>query len=155
MVPAKAKHDVEMDEMIFTLVTHNNNNDIILRSGSILFDKVVGHAAQRVHVWCHLTIFKCRPWPAWFPTVLEWPLCSIFCFVLSLFHLRICFSLRLFLFCQGRRHFLRDTSYRAQYFFFGQKIFVGHLVRQTGVFCRTLWKNVRLSNKSDESLCYT
>ena len=36
------------------------------------------------------------------------------------------------------------------FFFFGQKIFVGHLVRQTGVFCRTLWKNVRLSDKSDE-----
>ena len=94
-----------MDEMIFTLVTHNNNNDIILRSESILFDEVVGHAAQRVHVWCHLTIFKCQPRPAWLSTVLEWPLCSIFCFVLSLFHLRICFSLRLFLFCKGRRHF--------------------------------------------------
>ena len=83
-----------MDDMIYTLVTHNNNNDIILRSGSILFDEVVGHAAQRVHVWCHLTIFKCQPRPAWFPTVLEWPLCSIFCFVLSLFQLWICFSLR-------------------------------------------------------------
>ena len=54
-----------MDEMIFTLVTHNNN-DTILRSGSILFDEVVGHAAQWVHVWCHLTIFKCQPRPAWF-----------------------------------------------------------------------------------------
>ena len=41
-----------MDEMIFTLVTHNNNNDIILWSWSILFDEVVGHAAQRVRVWC-------------------------------------------------------------------------------------------------------
>ena len=139
-----------MDEMIFTLVTHNNNNDIILRSWSILFDEVVGHAAQLVGVWCHLTIFKCQPRPAWFPNVLEWPLCSIFCFVLSLFHLWICFSLRLFLFCQGRRHFLRDTSYGARFFFFGRKIFVGHLVRQTGIFCRTLWKNVRLSDKSDE-----
>ena len=126
-----------MDEMIFTLVTHNNNNDIILWSWSILFDEVVGHAAQRVHVWCHLTIFKCRPRPAWFPIVLEWPLCSIFCFVLSLFHLRICFSLRLFLFCQGRRHFLQDTSYRARFFFLvgkflsdiwsgRQAFFVGH-----------------------------
>ena len=56
-----------------------------------------------------------------FQTVLEWPLCavcSVFCFVLSLFHLRICFSLRLFLFCQGRLHFLQVTSYRARYIFF-------------------------------------
>ena len=104
-------------------MTHNNNNDIILRSWSILFDEVVGHAAQQVRIWCHLTIFKCQPRPAWFPTVLEWPLCSIFCFILSLFHLRICFSLRLFLFCQGRRHFLQDTSYRARYFFFWSENF--------------------------------
>ena len=85
--------------------------------------------------------------------MLEWPLCAVcfvFCSVLSLFHLRICFSLRLFLFCQGRRHFSRVTSYWARYFFFGRKIFVGHLVRHTGVFCRTFWKNVRLSDKSDE-----
>ena len=50
-----------MYEMIFTSVTHYNINDIILRSWSILFDKVAGHAAQRVCVWCHLTIFKCQP----------------------------------------------------------------------------------------------
>ena len=56
----------------------------------------------------------------------EWPLCAIcflFCFVLSLFHLWICFSLRLFLFCQGRRHFLRVTNYRARYFFFRSENF--------------------------------
>ena len=139
-----------MDEMIFTLVTHNSNNDIILWSWSILFDEVVGHAAQRVRIWYHLTIFKCQPQPAWFPTVLEWPLCSIFCFVLSLFHLRICFSLRFFFVLPRPPPFFARYELPSSIFFFGRKIFVGHLVRQTGVFCRTLGKNVRLSDKSDE-----
>ena len=51
----------------------------------------------------------------------EWPLCAIcflFCFVLSLFHLWICFSLRLFLFCQGRRHFFAGYELPSSIFFF-------------------------------------
>ena len=125
-----------------------------------LFDKVVrrrSFAAQRVRECtsdrCHLTIFKCQPRSAGFPTMLEWPLCMvcfIFCFVLSLFHPGICFSSRFFLFCQGRRHYSRVTSYRDRYFYFGRKIFVRHLVQHTGVFFRTFRKNVLLSDKSDE-----
>ena len=56
----------------------------------------------------------------------EWPLCAIcflFCFVLSLFHLWICFSLRLFLFCQGCRHFFAGYELPSSIFFFRSENF--------------------------------
>ena len=66
-----------------------------------------------------------------------WAVCCIFCFVSSLFHLRICFT---FVFVlptnwPGRGHFCRliVISFTKPNIFFSRKIFVWHLVRHSGV----------------------
>ena len=83
----------------------HNNNWHTLWFGSTFFDK--RHTVSA----CHLTIFKCQPRQAGFPTVLEWPLCAlwyVFCFVSSFFSTSE-YALRLFLICQliwpGHGHF--------------------------------------------------
>ena len=109
-----------MDKIILTLVTHNNKNDMIL---SIWINIVWRSNRSHSSVSACLMSFDHLQMPVTAGLifrVLEWPLsavCSLFCFVLSLFHLQICFSLHLFLFCEGPCHFLRVTSYWARYFF--------------------------------------
>ena len=112
----------------------HNNNWHTLWSGSTFFNKP--HTVSA----CHWTIFKCQPRQAVFSTVLEWPLCAVccvFCFVSSLFNLRICFT---FVFViptnwPGRGHFcgFPVITLTKPDIFFSRTSFVGHFVRRSGV----------------------
>ena len=113
----------------------HNNNWHTLWFGSTFFDK--RHTVSA----CHLTIFKCQPRQAGFPTVLEWPLCAlwyVFCFVSSFFSTSE-YALRLFLICQLIGQVMAIfADYQlfhlpSPIFFFSWKIFVRHLVRHSGV----------------------
>ena len=123
-------------------------------SGSILFDKVVCHATQRVHVWCHLTIFKCQWRLAWFLNVLEWPLCVVCSvFILLCFEFvpppNLLFFYVCFCFAKATAIFLQIMSYRARYIFWGggRKFLSVIWSCRLAFFVGHFEKNVRLSNK--------